>query len=144
MDIYMQQAVEQAQKSLDEGGIPTGAILVKDEKVIGLGHNKRIQDNNPLGHAIIDCIINAGRIGSYKDTVLYSTIMPCYMCAGALVQFGISKVIVGDSSHLNGSQSFLTSHGVEIVNLNREECKRMLASYIKENPDIWYEDIGQL
>lgn len=144
MDFYMQQALEQAKKSLDEGGIPTGAVLVKNDAIIGLGHNIRLQKHNPLGHAIIDCIINAGRIGSFRDTILYTTTMPCFMCAGVIVQFGISRLIVGENINFNTTESFLTSHGIEVVNLNLEECKWILVTYIKQNPDIWYEDIGQL
>lgn len=144
MNIYLQQAIEQAQKSLDEGGIPTGAVLVKDELVIGSGRNTRVQENNPLGHAIVNAIINAGRIGSYKDTVVYATTMPCLMCVGTLIQFGIPKIVVADAENFDGSAAMLTEHSVEVVVENLEECKRMLAAYIKQNPDIWYEDIGQL
>lgn len=88
----MQAAIEEAKKGLSEGGIPIGSVLIKNGEIIGRGHNKRVQEKNPILHAEIDCLQNAGRIGSYKDTILYSTLMPCYLCSGAIVQFGIKKV----------------------------------------------------
>ncbi|CAG0977418.1 tRNA-specific adenosine deaminase [Methanosarcinales archaeon] len=94
---YIEVAIEEAKKGLQEGGIPIGSILVKDGKIIGRGHNKRVQDNDPIMHAEIDCLRNAGRIGRYNGSIIYSTLMPCYLCAGAIVQFGIKKVIVGES-----------------------------------------------
>ena len=97
MDEFMKAAIDQAKIGRKENGIPIGSVLVKDGVIIGYGHNKRIQDNDPVTHAEIDCLRNAGRVGSYKDTVLYSTLMPCYLCAGAVVQFGIKKVYAGES-----------------------------------------------
>jgi creatinine deaminase len=88
---YIEAAIEEAKKGLEEGGIPIGSILVKDGKIIGRGHNKRVQDNDPIMHAEIDCLRNAGRIGGYTGSIIYSTLMPCYLCAGAIVQFGIEK-----------------------------------------------------
>ena len=96
-DSFMKAAIAEAKLGLSEGGIPIGAVLVRDGQIIGRGHNKRIQENDPVAHAEIDCLRNVGRIKNYQDTVLYSTLMPCYLCAGAVVQFGISKVITGDS-----------------------------------------------
>jgi cytosine deaminase len=99
----MQAAIEEAKAGRSEGGIPIGSVLVKDGKIIGRGHNQRVQKDDPMTHAETDCLRNAGRIGSYKDTVLYSTLMPCYMCAGTVVQFGIKKVIVGESKTFPGA-----------------------------------------
>ena len=118
MDQYLLSAIEEAKKGLQEGGIPIGSVLVKDGEIIGRGHNKRVQENNPMVHAEIDCLINAGRIGSYKGTVLYSTLMPCYLCAGAVVQFGIKKVIAGESKTFPGAVEFMKQYGVEIIDLN--------------------------
>ena len=95
MDEFMQAAIEEAKQGKNENGIPIGSVLVRDGKIIGRGHNKRVQDNDPIVHAEIDCLRNAGRIGHYRGTVLYSTLMPCYLCAGAVVQFSIKKVIAG-------------------------------------------------
>ncbi|SNQ59932.1 nucleoside deaminase [Candidatus Methanoperedens nitratireducens] len=103
MDRFMKSAIEEATKGLSEGGIPIGSVLVKESRIIGKGHNQRIQKSDPMAHAEIDCLRNAGRIGSYKDTVLYSTLMPCYLCAGAVVQFGIKKVVVGESRTFEGA-----------------------------------------
>jgi len=137
-------AIEEAKKGLKEGGIPIGSILVKDGKIIGRGHNKRVQENNPIAHAEIDCLTNSGRVGKYKDTTLYSTLMPCYLCAGAIVQFRIKKIVVGESETFNGAKEFMELHGVEIIDLNLEECKQLMKNFIKNNPELWNEDIGEL
>ncbi|MCL5028863.1 MAG: nucleoside deaminase [Bacteroidetes bacterium] len=144
MENFMQETINEAKKGLSEGGIPIGSILVKDNKIIGRGHNKRVQENNPVVHAEIDCLMNAGRIGSYKDTILYSTLMPCYLCAGAVVQFGIKKVIVGESKTFPGASEFMKSHGVEVIDLNDQECIEMMRNFINTNPILWNEDIGEL
>ena len=122
MDPYIKEAIKEARKGLAEGGIPIGSVLVKDGKIIGHGHNKRVQELNPILHAEIDCLQNAGRIGSYKDTVLYSTLMPCYLCSGAIVQFGIKKVYAGESETFPGGKEFMESMGVEVINLDLDEC----------------------
>jgi len=144
MDIFMQQAIEEAQQGLRDGGIPIGSVLVKDGKVIGRGHNRRVQENDPIVHAEIDCLRHAGRVGRYTGTTLYSTLMPCYLCAGAVVQFGIKKVVAGESVTFAGAREFMESHGVEVVDLNLEECQQMMRDFIRHNPDLWSEDIGEL
>lgn len=140
----MQAAIRQAQKGLKEGGIPIGCVLVKGNKIIGKGHNRRIQKNDPILHAEIDCLQNAGRLGSYKGTVLYSTLMPCYLCAGAIVQFGIKKVFAGESKTFPGAKRFMLSKGISVIDLNLAQCKDMMRNFIDENPEIWQEDIGEL
>ena len=140
----MKAAIEEARKSLSEGGIPIGSVLVKKGQIIGRGHNKRVQQNDPVMHAEIDCLRNAGRIGKYSETLLYSTLMPCYLCAGAIVQFGIKKVVVGESENFSGAKDFLTSHGVKVVDLNLNECKQLMKKFIQDNLDLWNEDIGEL
>jgi cytosine/creatinine deaminase len=144
MDNHMKAAIEEARKSSSEGGIPIGSVLVKNGQIIGRGHNKRVQQNDPIMHAEIDCLRNAGRIGKYSETVLYSTLMPCYLCAGAIVQFGIKKVVVGESENFSGAKDFLTSHGVKVVDLNLNKCKQLMKKFIQDNPDLWNEDIGEL
>lgn len=144
MDKFILEAIEEAKKGLSEGGIPIGSVLVKGEKIIGRGHNKRVQELNPILHAEIDCLQNAGRIGSYKDTILYSTLMPCYLCSGAIVQFGIKKVYAGESETFPGAKEFMQSQGVEVIDLNIEECKELMRNFIKNNPILWNEDIGEL
>jgi cytosine deaminase len=144
MDMFMKAAIDEARKGLGEGGIPIGSVLVRKGKIIGRGHNKRVQDNDPILHAEIDCLRNAGRLGTYKDSVLYSTLMPCYLCAGAIVQFGIRKVIAGESETFAGAKEFMESHGIEVTDLNLAECKRLMKEFIENNPDLWKEDIGEL
>lgn len=144
MDKFMQAAIDEAKKGLSEKGIPIGSVLIKSNEIIGRGHNRRVQENDPIIHAEIDCLRNAGRVGSYKGTTLYSTLMPCYLCSGAVVQFGIKKVIVGESETFAGAPEFMRSHGVEVVNLDIEECKVMMREFIKDHSALWSEDIGKL
>lgn len=143
MDDFMEAAIAEAKQGLQEGGIPIGSVLVKDGQVLGRGHNKRVQDGDPVTHAEIDCLRNAGRIGKYKHTTLYSTLMPCYLCAGAVVQFGIKKVIAGESQTFPGAREFMESHGVEVIDLNLDECKHLMSEFIQNNPQLWNEDIGK-
>lgn len=139
----MQAAIEEARKGLAEGGIPIGSVLVRDGKIISRGHNKRVQEKNPILHGEMDCLNNAGRIGSYKNTVLYSTLMPCYMCAGTVVQFKIPKVIVGEGRTFSGAEVFMKQYGVEVINLDLKECYEMMNSFIEKYPELWNEDIGE-
>ena len=138
----MRAAIDAAKKSRDEGGIPIGSALALRDKLIAVGHNKRVQENDPVTHAEIDCIRNAGRIGNFRDTVLYSTLMPCYLCAGAVVQFGIPKVVVGESRTFAGAPEFMRSHGVDVVDLELPECIEMMQEFISTHPALWNEDIG--
>ncbi|MCT8338007.1 nucleoside deaminase [Methanoculleus sp. Afa-1] len=144
MDIFMKCAVEEAETGLREGGIPIGSVLVCDGRIIGRGRNRRVQDDDPVLHAEIDCLRDAGRVRSYAGCTLYSTLMPCYLCAGAAVQFGIGKVVAGESKNFAGAREFLESHGVEVLDLDLDVCKEMMGTFIAEHPDLWYEDIGEL
>lgn len=144
MEIFMNEAIAEAKKGLAEKGIPIGSVLVLDGQIVGRGHNRRVQDDDPITHAEIDCLRNAGRVGSYKNSVLYSTLMPCYLCAGAVVQFGIKKVYAGESQTFDGAREFMISHGVEVIDLNNEECINMMKRFIEDNPTLWNEDIGEL
>ena len=139
----MKIAIEEAKIGLREGGIPIGSILVKDGKVIARGHNRRVQENDPILHAEIDCLRKAGRIGSYNGTTIYSTLMPCYLCAGAIVQFAIRKVIAGESENFTGARRFMEENGVEVIDLNIDECKKLMRDFIQNNPKLWNEDIGK-
>ena len=143
VDTFMREAIAQAHKSRTERGIPIGSALVLDDQLVAVGHNKRVQENDPITHAEIDCLRRAGRIGSFQRTVLYSTLMPCYLCAGAVVQFGIKKVIVGESRTFAGASDFMRSHGVEVTDLDLPECVEMMRSFIAERPELWNEDIGR-
>lgn len=142
-DPFMREAIAEARKGLQEGGIPIGSVLVRDGKIIGRGHNRRVQEGDAMKHAEIDCLTNAGRVGNYRDTVLYSTLMPCYLCGGAVVQFGIPKVVAGESRTFPGSERFMREHGIEVTNLDLGECAAMMEQFISRNPELWNEDIGK-
>jgi creatinine deaminase len=144
IDPFMRAAIEQAELGMSEGGLPIGSVLIRHGTLLGQGHNRRVQESNPILHAEIDCLQNAGRIGSYADTALYSTLMPCFLCAGAVVQFGIKTVFVGESVNFAGAPELMRSHGVEVIDLDLDVCKQMLELFITENPHLWREDIGEL
>jgi cytosine deaminase len=149
MDEFLRAAIDEARQGLREGGLPIGSVLVRNDQIVGRGHNRRVQHGDPMAHAEIDCLSQAGRQRTYKDTVLYSTLMPCYLCSGAVVQFGIPKVIVGESVNFPGgegpggrSPDFLCSHGVEVIDLHDPACIEMMSKFIREHPQLWNEDIG--
>ncbi len=142
-DRFMEAAIAEAIAGKNEGGIPIGSVLVCKGEIVGRGHNRRVQDDDPVTHAEIDCLRRAGRLGDYRNTVLYSTLMPCFLCAGAVVQFGIPRVIAGESETFNGAREFMEAHGVEVVDCNLDECKHLMRSFIADNPDLWNEDIGK-
>jgi cytosine deaminase len=144
MDEFMRMAIDEAKKGYAEGGIPIGSVLIKNGQLVATGHNKRVQEDNPILHGEMDCLNNAGRVGSFRDTVIYSTLMPCYMCAGTIVQFKIPKVIVGESRTFPGAKAFMESHGVEVIDLDLPECIDMMENFIQEKPHLWNEDIGEL
>jgi cytosine/creatinine deaminase len=143
IDMFMETAIAEARKGRAEGGIPIGSALARGGQLIAAGHNRRVQESDPIMHAEIDCLRNAGRIGNFRDTVLYSTLMPCYLCAGAVVQFGIKKVIVGESRTFAGASILMREHGIEVVDLDFPECIQMMEEFIAENPALWNEDIGR-
>jgi cytosine/creatinine deaminase len=143
MDPFLRAAIDEARLGLSEGGLPIGSVLVRDNQIVARGHNRRIQRGDPMAHAEIDCLTNAGRQRTYKDTVLYSTLMPCYLCSGAVVQFGIPKVIVGESINFAGGPQFMREKGVEVVDLHDPECIQMMGDFIKTHPELWNEDIGK-
>ena len=141
MDEFMQAAIAEARLGRSQGGIPIGSVLVRDGKIIGRGRNKRVQEDSAIKHGEMDCLTNAGRQRSYRDTVIYTTLMPCFMCAGTIVQFKIPKVMVGESRTFGESRAFLESHGVEVIDLDSEECVAMMAEFIAAEPALWNEDI---
>ncbi len=143
MDAFMREAMAEARKGLAEGGIPIGSVLVRGGKIIGRGHNRRVQKNNPMIHAEIDCLMEAGRVGTYRDTVLYSTLMPCYLCAGAAVQFGIKRVIAAESRNFEGARSFMEEHGIDVIDLDDREWADFFKRWIDEHSALWNEDIGE-
>jgi cytosine deaminase len=145
MDEFMTVALEEAKKGLVEGGIPIGSVLVKDDRIIGRGHNKRIQNSSAVLHAETDCLENAGRLKAedYEKCVLYSTLSPCDMCSGAVLLYKIPRIIIGENETFKGPEEYLKSRGVEIVNLDLEECKTLMKDFIASRPELWSEDIGE-
>lgn len=143
-DPLLGEALAEARLGLATGGIPIGSVLVRSGKIAGRGHNQRVQKNDPMAHAEIDCLRNAGRIGDYRNATIYSTLMPCYLCSGAVVQFGIKKVVAGESRTFAGGPEFMREHGVEVVDLDDGECAEMMRRFIAEKPALWNEDIGKL
>jgi cytosine deaminase len=142
-DPFLRAAIDEAKTGLSEGGLPIGSVLVREGQIIGRGHNRRVQKGDPMAHAEIDCLSNAGRQKTYKDTVLYSTLMPCHLCSGAIVQFGVPRVIVGESTNFAGAPDFLRSNHVQVINLQDPECIQMMSEFVKAHPELWNEDIGK-
>jgi len=144
MDKYMQAAINEAKTSQSEGGIPIGSVLVHNGKIIGYGHNRRVQKNSAILHGETDAIENAGRLPAtiYKNSILYTTLSPCPMCTGAILLYGIPKVIIGENTTFLGEEELLKSRGVEVEVINSQECINLMTNFIKENPELWNEDIG--
>lgn len=140
--VFMARALDQARKSYEEGGLPIGAVMVLDGEVIGAGHNRRVQDGDPIAHGEMSCLRNAGRRPSYAGVTLYTTLSPCMMCSGTVVQFGIPRVVVGENRNFGGNIEFLRSHGVEVELLNDPACEELMARFIREQPALWSEDIA--
>ncbi len=137
-------ALEEARQGLAEGGIPIGAALFhRDGRLLGRGHNRRLQEDDPSVHGETDAFRKAGRQRSYRDTIMVTTLAPCWYCSGLIVQFGIGKVIVGESRTFRGGIDWLRERGIEVVDLDSEECARLLQTFIDANPDVWHEDIGE-
>lgn len=140
---FMDEAYKLAKKSFDEGGLPIGSVLVRGGEIIGSGHNQRVQKGDPIAHGEMDCIRNAGRQKTYKDTTIYTTLSPCMMCSGTIVQFGISRVVIGENRNFGGNEEFLKSRGVQVEILDHPECIKLMERLKAEKPALWAEDIGE-
>ena len=136
-------ALAEAQQGFDEKGIPIGSILVEDGRIVGRGHNKRIQEGDAIAHGEMDCMRQAGRRRSYRNTTLFTTLSPCMMCSGTIVQFKIPRVVIGENQTFGGNEDFLRSRGVEVVVLNDLRCINLMKRFQDEYPAIWAEDIGE-
>jgi len=145
MDHYLAAAVEEARKGERAGGIPIGSVLVIDGQIVGRGRNQRIQKGSSVLHAEMDCLENAGRLraAAYRKAVLYSTLSPCDMCSGAILLYGIPKVVVGENKTFQGPEDLLRSRGVHIEIVDDEECQQMMRGFIVAHPELWNEDIGE-
>ncbi len=145
MDKFLQAAIDEAKKGLNEGGIPIGSVIVHNGEIIGRGHNRRIQKGSAILHGEMDALENAGRLSAkiYKESVLYTTLSPCSMCSGAIHLYGIPKVIIGENKTFMGEEEHLASKGVDVEVVNDNTCIEMMNMFIKENPVLWNEDIGE-
>ena len=145
MDEFMQEAIREAEKGLAEGGIPIGSVLVHEGKIIGRGHNRRIQKGSAILHGEMDALENAGRLSAsvYKNCTLYTTLSPCPMCSGAIALYGIPHVVIGENRNFMGEEELLRSRGVELDILDDHHCVEMMDKFIQENPKLWNEDIGE-
>ena len=144
MDEFMRAALDEAIRGGAEGGIPIGSVLVDKGLIVGRGHNRRIQDSAPIMHGEINCLYNAGMtIDSFVGMTIYSTLMPCHMCAGAIIQFGLKRVYTGESETFDEGRELMERHGIEVVDLDLEEAKQLMRDYIAANPSVWSQDIGK-
>ncbi|MCK9212099.1 MAG: nucleoside deaminase [Ignavibacteriaceae bacterium] len=144
MDTFLQAAIDEAEQGLSEGGIPIGSVIVHNGKIIGRGHNRRIQKGSVILHGEMDAFENAGRqpAAVYRECTLYTTLSPCPMCTGAMLLYGIPKVVIGENKTFLGDEALLKERGVEVEVMNDESCVEMMTNFINQNPELWNEDIG--
>ncbi len=145
MDKFLEAAIDEAKKGMATGGIPIGSVLVIDGQIVGRGHNQRVQKGSAVLHAEMDCLENAGRIkaADYRRATLYSTLSPCDMCSGTVLLYGIPKVVIGENQTFCGPEDYVRSRGVEVVVVDDKECRQLMETFIKNNPALWNEDIGE-
>ena len=144
MNKFLEAAIAEAQKSVDQGGIPIGSVLVIDGQIVGRGHNQRVQKGSAVLHAEMDCLENAGRLkaSDYSRATLYSTLSPCDMCSGAILLYGITKVVIGENRTFCGPEDYVRSRGVEVVVVDDPQCQQLMETFIKNSPALWNEDVG--
>ena len=140
--IFLKEAYQEALSGYQQGGVPVGAVMVKDGVVVARGRNKRVQEDDPVLHGETDCLKSAGLRDDYAEIDLYTTLSPCMMCTGAILNFGVRRVVVGEDVNFPGNIQFLRENGVEVVLVDDEDCKTLMSKFIAERPDIWYEDIA--
>lgn len=136
-------AYEEAKAGFDEGGCPIGSVLARDGAVVAQGRNQRVQKGDPIAHGEMDALRKAGRQKSYRDTVLYTSLSPCMMCSGTIIQFGIPRVVIGETQNFGGNEDFLRSRGVEVVIAEDPDCIALMRRFIAEKPELWAEDIAE-
>ncbi len=145
MDKFLAAAIDEARNSLRAGGVPIGSVLVIDGRIVARGHNQRIQKGSVVLHAEMDCLENAGRLHAmdYRNSTLYSTLSPCDMCSGAVLLYGIPRVIIGENRTFKGPEDYLRSRGVQLDIVNDERCEQLMRDFIAAHPSVWNEDIGE-
>ncbi len=142
-NLMLKIALDEARSSFDVGGCPIGSVLARGGLELSRGHNQRVQQSDPIAHGEMDALRKAGRQKTYRDTVLYTTLSPCMMCSGTIVQFGIPRVVVGENKTFGGNETFLREHGVEVVIADDPDCVALMERFIREKPDLWAEDIAE-
>jgi cytosine deaminase len=144
-DPFLQAAIEQARKSAAEGGIPIGSVLAHQGRIIGRGHNCRVQSGSPIDHGEMNCLRNAGRLPAavYRECIIYSTLSPCPMCSGAIVLYKIPRVVVGENRTFLGAEEYMRAHGIQVEVVQDEDCIALMQTFIAGNPGLWNEDIGE-
>lgn len=142
---FMAEALAEAEKGMADGGLPIGAVLVRNGQIVARGHNQRVQQGDPIAHGEMDCLRKAGRQKTYRDTVLYTTLSPCMMCTGTILQFGVPRVVVGEAQNFDGNIPFLRERGVEVVLLDDDGCKDVMNRFLAKpgNLALWHEDIAE-
>lgn len=145
MDKFMQAAIEEAQKGLVEGGIPIGSVIVHNNKIIGRGHNRRVQNGSPILHGEMDALENAGRQSAqtYREATIYTTLSPCAMCSGAIILYGINHVVIGENHTFMGEEALIKSKGISVEVLQNQQCIDLMKDFINTKPQLWNEDIGE-
>ncbi len=145
LDKFLEAAIHEARNGRDAGGVPIGSVLVIDERIVGRGHNQRVQKGSPVLHAEMDCLENSGRLtaADYRRATLYSTLSPCDMCSGAILLYEIPRVVVGENQTFQGPEEYLRSRGVDVEIVGNEECEQLMQEFIAANPSLWNEDIGE-
>lgn len=140
---FLRLALAEARQGFEEGGVPVGAVLVEGGQVIASGHNKRVQEGDPIAHGEMDCLRAAGRRPNYRGVTLYTTLAPCMMCSGTIVQFAIPRLVIGENRNFEGNLDFLRSRGIEVALLDDPDCVALMRRFIAERPELWHEDIAE-
>jgi cytosine/creatinine deaminase len=138
---FIELAFMEAKKSADAGGLPIGAVLARSETILASGHNQRVQQSDPIAHGEMDCLRKAGRQTTYRDTTLYTSLSPCMMCSGTIVQFKIPRLVINDTQNFGGNEGFLREHGVEVIDAAHDASIALMRSFIANNAELWNEDI---
>jgi cytosine/creatinine deaminase len=140
---FLRMAYEEAKAGFDEGGCPIGSVLARGETLVSQGRNQRVQGGDPIAHGEMDALRRAGRQKTYRDMTIYTSLSPCMMCSGTIIQFGIPRVVIGESKNFGGNEEFLRSKGVEVIVADDPDCTALMAKFIREKPELWHEDIAE-
>ncbi len=140
---FLRIAYEEAKAGFEEGGCPIGSVLARGEKLVSQGRNQRVQGGDPIAHGEMDALRRAGRQKSYRDMTIYTSLSPCMMCTGTIIQFGIPRVVIGENKNFGGNEEFLRSKGVEVIVADDPDCTALMEKFIRERPELWHEDIAE-